>query len=95
MDPVLLLRAPAEEGPDPYETVFRTRGYAPISVPVLETLIVNLNDLKKKVAVGPKGQGLSGVIITSKRAIEAWSKAVEELSAPDSHSGPHSPGWPQ
>ncbi|KIK93597.1 hypothetical protein PAXRUDRAFT_144734 [Paxillus rubicundulus Ve08.2h10] len=80
MKHVLLLRAPAKEGPDRYEVAFETRGYTPLSIPVLETVPVNTDVLKVKILHGPKEQGLSGVIITSKRAVEAWSEALEMIS---------------
>ncbi|KAG6335080.1 hypothetical protein ID866_4008 [Astraeus odoratus] len=53
------------------------------SVPVLETALVNLEHLVQKVASGPQAQGISGVIITSKRAVEAWGKAVESVISGD------------
>ncbi|KIJ64321.1 hypothetical protein HYDPIDRAFT_90635 [Hydnomerulius pinastri MD-312] len=86
MKHVLLLRAPAEEGSDGYETACEARGYAPLSVPVLETVIVNLEGLTSKISAGPQVEGLSGVIITSKRAIEAWRKSIEEIVSQNPHT---------
>lgn len=79
---VLLLRAPAEDGPDRYEVVFEARGYVPLSVPVLETVLVHVDVLRDKIIRGPKVQGLSGVIMTSKRAVEAWCDAIRSISPP-------------
>ncbi|KAF9235000.1 tetrapyrrole biosynthesis, uroporphyrinogen III synthase [Melanogaster broomeanus] len=74
MKHVLLLRAPAEGGPDRYELEFETKGYTPLSIPVLETVTVNVEVLKEKILSGPKEPGLSG------RAVEAWSDAIEMIS---------------
>ncbi|KAH0834148.1 beta-glucan synthesis-associated protein-domain-containing protein [Lanmaoa asiatica] len=76
---VLLLRAPAEGGPDRYEVAFEARGYVPLSVPVLETVLVHVNALRDKIVCGPNAQGLSGVIVTSKRAVEAWCEAIRSI----------------
>lgn len=83
---VLLLRAPAGDGPPPdkYEASFASKGYDPISVPVLETVLVNLQELVQIIQMGPEKRGLGGVIITSARACEAWKSVVEQLvSVPD------------
>ncbi|KAL4065617.1 tetrapyrrole biosynthesis, uroporphyrinogen III synthase [Scleroderma yunnanense] len=80
---VLLLRTPAEGGVDNFESAFSANGYSPISVPVLETIIVNLKDLSNKIATGPRSQNISGVIVTSKRGIEAWSDAVKSIVSGD------------
>jgi len=77
---VLLLRAPAEDGPDRYEAAFEARGYVPLSVPVLETVLVHVDVLRDKIVRGPKAQGLSGVIMTSKRAVEAWCDALRSIA---------------
>ncbi|KAH9951198.1 tetrapyrrole biosynthesis uroporphyrinogen III synthase [Amylocystis lapponica] len=44
MTNVLLLRSPAQDAPDKYKDSFRSRGYHPVSVPVLETVLKNLED---------------------------------------------------
>lgn len=80
---VLLLRTPAEGGLDNFEGAFNTHGYLPISVPVLETNVVNVGDLSSKIVVGPRVQSLSGVIVTSKRGMEAWSNAVKNIVSGD------------
>ena len=76
---VLLLRAPATDAPDKYEDALRARGYHPLSVPVLETVLVNLPELVQFVAAGPERSGLGGVIVTSARGCEAWRAVVSEL----------------
>lgn len=76
---VLLLRAPEEGGPDRYEVAFEGRGYVPLSVPVLETVLVHVDELRDKIARGPDAEGLSGVILTSKRAVEAWCEALRSI----------------
>jgi len=76
---VVLLRSPSQDGPDKYEAVLRSRGYQPLSIPVLETALVNLNALLEIMKKGPGENNLDGVIITSARACEAWSNAVERL----------------
>ncbi|KAJ7773173.1 tetrapyrrole biosynthesis, uroporphyrinogen III synthase [Mycena metata] len=83
---VLFLRAPSD-APDRYESVFSEAGYTPLSVPVLETVFVNLETLTEIVRSGSSQYG--AVIITSGRACEAWSKAVEVLKnerTPDEES---------
>lgn len=61
--PVLLLRAP-NGSPDPYEAALTESGYRPFSVPVLETVLVNGEELKGILRDGPGGgdlkDGLSG-----------------------------------
>lgn len=76
---VLLLRAPAEDGPDRYEAAFEEKGYVPLSVPVLETVLVHVDALRDKIVRGPEAQGLSGVIMTSKRSVEAWCGAIRSI----------------
>ncbi|KAI6164037.1 tetrapyrrole biosynthesis, uroporphyrinogen III synthase, partial [Pisolithus thermaeus] len=78
---VLLLRSPTLDVPDKYEAVFRTHGYSPISVPVLETTLVHLEQLGDRIAEGPSVHRFTGVIVTSKRSIEAWGQAVEGVVA--------------
>jgi len=76
---VLLLRARSQDEPDKYEDSFRRKGYNPISIPVLDTVLTNSHDLKDVVKTGPETGGYIGVIITSARACEAWKVAVGEL----------------
>jgi uroporphyrinogen-III synthase len=76
---VLLLKSPSLDIPDPYEDCFRNLGFHPVSVPVLETVYTDLKDLKEKILLGPRAQGLTGVIITSARACEAWTRAMKDI----------------
>ncbi|KAH7925020.1 tetrapyrrole biosynthesis uroporphyrinogen III synthase [Leucogyrophana mollusca] len=79
MSNVLLLRAPSQGSSDHYESSLRSRGYNPLSVSVLETVIVQLAELARRIRIGPKEQAYAGVIVTSKRAVEAWSSAIQEI----------------
>ena len=95
--PVLLLRSPSTDTPDRYESAFSTAGYDPISVPVLETALTNVNELAQIILNGPDFEddhlcrcccnrrcfrcGYSGVVMTSARACEAWKAAVESIAA--------------
>ncbi|OCH84534.1 tetrapyrrole biosynthesis uroporphyrinogen III synthase [Obba rivulosa] len=87
---VLLLRSTSQDGPDKYEEAFRSRGYTPISVPVLETVLKNLGDLKGSVLEGPFKLAFGGVIVTSARACEAWRVVMQEIT--DATSGPRDSG---
>ncbi|THH16218.1 hypothetical protein EW146_g4384 [Bondarzewia mesenterica] len=82
--PVLLLRAPTTPPEaDRYETALRGAGYCPLSIPVLETVLVNIDELIGILKSGPLRAGVGGVIVTSARAAEAWAKAVEGVSCQD------------
>ncbi|KAI0790205.1 hypothetical protein BC629DRAFT_1512294 [Irpex lacteus] len=85
MDNVLLLRSPNSDGPDKYESAFQAAGYHGLSVPVLvlETVLVNQDDLREVVRRGPQEAGLSVVVITSSRSSEAWREVVRGLIAQD------------
>lgn len=74
---VLLLRSPTSDVPDRYEAAFRTHGYSPISAPILETTLVHLEQLASKIDDGPSVHRFTGVVVTSKRSIEAWNRAVD------------------
>jgi uroporphyrinogen-III synthase len=87
MDSVLLLRSPNSDGPDKYQSVFQEAGYHAVSVPVLETLLVNLDELEHVVQTGPEGHGLVGVVVTSARSCEAWRHTVQELVTQSSVAG--------
>ena len=80
MAKVLLLRSPSQETLDPYEESFENLGYKPSSVPVLETVFTNFEVFKRTIVLGPKTQDFTGVIITSARACEAWTRAVKDLT---------------
>lgn len=79
---VLLLRAPSPVAGDRYENVFNAAGYHALSVPVLETVFVNLSVLKSIVKEGPGAGAFDGVVITSGRACEAWKSIVGDLVGP-------------
>lgn len=78
---VLLLREPSEDGPDIYETTFKTAGFNPVSLPILETVYENLPVLSQAISNGPVERGVSGVVITSKRSCEAWGKAQTGITS--------------
>ncbi len=75
---VLLLREPSE-GADKYERIFQSAGYHPVSVPVLESLLMNVSPLADIIREGPAMRRLNGVIITSKRSCDAWQGALDCL----------------
>lgn len=75
---VLFLREPTPTG-DRYETAFNSAGYRAVSVPVLETVFVNIPILKNIINSGPSTERFDGVVITSGRACEAWKMAVCDL----------------
>jgi uroporphyrinogen-III synthase len=81
MTNVLLLKAPSNDSPDRYEECFKRQGYTPHSIPVLETILDNLDSLQRIVSTGPGVHGYDGVIITSKRAGDAWRHAVAALES--------------
>jgi len=78
---VLLLRAPSCGTEDKYEAVFDSLKYDVSSVPVLETVLSNLDQLKDILAHGLQGVQPSAVICTSSRACQAWKEAVAEPSS--------------
>ncbi|KII83671.1 hypothetical protein PLICRDRAFT_119223 [Plicaturopsis crispa FD-325 SS-3] len=79
MSNVILLRAPTGDALDAYEDRINGLGYTSVSVPVLETVVTNLDRLKRVIERGPAEQGLTGVIVTSGRSCEAWKRALGEL----------------
>lgn len=79
---VLLLRSPSSDGKsDPYEVEFANLGYQVQSLPVLETVQSNPKELPEIIFAGPASQGIHGVIITSRRASDAWSDAITDFTA--------------
>ncbi|KAF8349213.1 tetrapyrrole biosynthesis, uroporphyrinogen III synthase [Amanita rubescens] len=80
---VILLRAPSGDEPDKYEAAFASARYLPVSIPVLQTTLINISLLADIISAG----GYSGVIVTSARACEAWKAAVQFiLSSPASNT---------
>lgn len=92
MSNVLLLRDPSPISGDRYETAFNSAGFHAISVPVLETVFVNLSSLESLINDGPTAEGLDGVIITSGRACEAWKIVVCGLVESPREAGEQSEG---
>ncbi|EMD32831.1 hypothetical protein CERSUDRAFT_143432 [Gelatoporia subvermispora B] len=76
---VLLLRSTPQDGPDKYEEAFRARGYNPVSVPVLETVLKNIENLRDVILEGPARRSYGGVIVTSARACEAWRATMQRI----------------
>lgn len=74
---VLLLRSPSDS--DPYHTAVEAASYHPYSLPVLETVFVSLDELANTQNRDPVELSLSGVILTSSRAAEAWRTAANSL----------------
>ncbi|KAK2462821.1 hypothetical protein APHAL10511_005212 [Amanita phalloides] len=75
-----------------YVTAFASAGYAPISVPVLETALTNVSDLTDIIFRG-SGSAFAGVIVTSSRACEAWKVAVQSTIADAPSSSNSQTSW--
>lgn len=69
---VLLFRTPTPE--DPYDSAFKEAGYAPRSIQTLDDVLLP-EGLAPILAAG--GGRWEAVLITSRRAAEAWCRAVE------------------
>ncbi|PVF99307.1 tetrapyrrole biosynthesis, uroporphyrinogen III synthase [Serendipita vermifera] len=63
----------------PYQDAFESRGFRPHFLQVLDTFFVNERQLKDVIYRGPSEERISGVIVTSSRAAEAWVSCVKEL----------------
>ena len=72
---------------DPYDIFFRSQGFDPIFVPVLQHRHVNLDTTRQIICEG-RIEGLGkpaaeaeygGVIVTSQRAVEALGEVLESL----------------
>jgi len=77
---VILLKTPSESSEsqgDPYVAELASLGYAPLIVPTIEHTLVHIDDLADIIHRGP--DRFDGVIITSARSAEAWSKAVTTI----------------
>ncbi|TDL27017.1 tetrapyrrole biosynthesis uroporphyrinogen III synthase [Rickenella mellea] len=78
---VLLLRSPSSDGKsDPYGVEFSNLGYQVQSLAVLETVQSNPKELQEIIRAGPASHDIHGVIITSKRASDAWRDATTDLT---------------
>jgi hypothetical protein len=76
---VLLLRAPSQGSEDRYEAVFNSSlSCTACSVPVLETVLTGLEELKAICLRNPKP---SAVICTSSRSCQAWKETVQMLES--------------
>ncbi|KAI0063335.1 tetrapyrrole biosynthesis uroporphyrinogen III synthase [Artomyces pyxidatus] len=76
---VLLLRAPTHPTEsDAYTRALLDAHYTPISIPVLETVLVNNDELARRIRSGP--QEIKGVVVTSARGAEGWGQAVQAVS---------------
>ena len=71
---VVLFRSPKEGGEDLYENTLKSAGFIPVSVPVLGFNFINLDNLCSCLLTSSK---YSGIILTSPRAVEACSQALE------------------
>ena len=70
--PAFVERSASAGGGDPYETqIARVPGAGATSVPVYET-VQTLDELQWILETGPGFHGYQGVIVTSKRAVDAW-----------------------
>jgi hypothetical protein len=78
---ILLLRSPTETGEDKYENVFKESEYEAINVPVLETVNVNIEEVKNLMGEGPQDVEVDGVIMTSGRSSSIWKDLAQELSS--------------
>jgi uroporphyrinogen-III synthase len=80
--PVYLFKDDSDPGR--YAAPLATAGYAARTVPTLQTELLSAPLVP---LIAPGGSAWEAVIITSRRAAEAWVQAVEEVEA----SGAHSP----
>ncbi|KAJ3986976.1 tetrapyrrole biosynthesis uroporphyrinogen III synthase [Lentinula detonsa] len=73
----ILLRTPDSSTIDKYEAAFNVSGqqYKAVCVPVLETVLMNLEELKQTIISGPK---VDGVVMTSARSCEAWKTSIAQ-----------------
>ena len=95
MPHVLLLRAPTagsdgqsgaqpSEERDPYEAALEPFGAS--SVPVYDTVLA-IHELRWILETGPSFHGYKGVVLTSKRAVDAWASASEGVHPPTDDRG--------
>ena len=74
---VVLFRAPKDGEVDLYDMELKKEGFRPFSVPVLDFNFVNLDILFGALT---RSKEYSGIILTSPRAVEACSVALQKLS---------------
>lgn len=73
---VILFRSPKDDEEDPYEKTLTSAGFTAFSMPVLDFNFVNIDVLHGCLL---RSSGYSGIILTSPRAVEACSYALEKL----------------
>lgn len=73
--PVLLCKTFSQ----PYHDAFVERGFEPHFLQVLDTRFTNERELLQLIADGPQQADIGGVIVTSSRAAEAWTAAVQRI----------------
>lgn len=71
---IVLFRSPKEGEEDLYEKTLKSADFSPYSVPVLDFNFINLDKLHSCLLTSSK---YSGIILTSPRAVEACSRALE------------------
>lgn len=74
---ILLLKEKTKNSDDPYETQLAQNGFSCIYIPVLEHCLINLDELRT--ILSEKSQNYSGIIVTSKRAVDALSQVWSSL----------------
>jgi len=76
---VLLLRTPAQPPEtDPYEAALARASFRPLSLPVLETTLENVESLSRIIR-GEDEARVDGVIVTSARAVDACAKVGNDI----------------
>ncbi|KAH9955313.1 tetrapyrrole biosynthesis, uroporphyrinogen III synthase [Russula dissimulans] len=76
---VLLLRTPVQPPEtDPYEATLARASFRPLSLPVLETALENIERLSRIIRGEDEGR-VDGVIVTSARAVDACAEAGNNI----------------
>ncbi|KZT54736.1 tetrapyrrole biosynthesis, uroporphyrinogen III synthase [Calocera cornea HHB12733] len=88
---VLVLKSPStnDASLDPYYNTLSERGYSAYFIPVLEDAFCNESDLDSTLLAGPST--VSGVIVTSGRAVKAWESSVQRIMS--SRATSRTSGW--
>src|SRR6266404_8546606 len=78
---VLLLREPSSPPEtDHYEAALSRASFRPLSLPVLETILENLENLSRIFRRGDDQNTVDGVIVTSARAVDACAHAGADIN---------------
>ena len=77
---IIFLRTPPDEGPDTYADLFTSAGYHAHSLAVLETVSINVQELRDVLSQGPDKLGIGGVVVSSGRAVGTWREAASTLA---------------